>query len=192
MTLTIVAAIVVAVFIGAVVFARRNRGSGLPAALAAGNPFPPMQLADDHGNPVSVSSERDTALVLIFLRGGWCPFCTSQVEQLTASYREITEHNAELVFVTPKPLDTTRRVAEVFGVDFTFWVDQDLKLARELGIYHPDAVPERFREKFGADAFRPASVIVDRAGIIRFARVAPDVRTRPDPKELVSVLRTLQ
>ena len=162
-----------------------------PDALAPGTRFTDTALVDDNGQPVS-GAAGGKPRVLVFLRGGWCPFCTSQVESLTEHYRQISELGAELVFVTPRPLDTTRRVAEVFGVDFTFWIDEDLAVARELGIYHPNAVPERFRDKYGPDAFRPASVIVDTDGIIRYSRVAPDVSTRPDPAELVRALQQLQ
>lgn len=193
---TLVWAIVVALAVGIALAAwwrvrRSGRRNRVPKALQPGQTLPVVELHDDQGNSVSTAPAGRTR-VLIFLRGGWCPFCTSQVESLTANYKQIGELGADLVFVTPRPLDTTRRVAEIFGVDFTFWVDAGLAYARQLGIFDAAAVPQRFRDKYGPDAFRPTSLIVDSSGIIRFARVAPDVRTRPNPGTIVTALERLQ
>ncbi len=175
---------------GGIYWAMKNR-KRLPAALADGRSLPDIELLDDRGEPVSVASLRGKPAVIILLRGSWCPFCNSQVKDLTRHYREVSELGAALIFVTPKPLDTTRRVAEIFDVNFTFWVDPELAFGEALGLRAAEAVPRQFRDKFGPDALHPTSIVIDPEGIIRFASSEQDVRARPDPELLVAKLRAI-
>ena len=80
--------------------------------------------------------------MLLFVRGSWCPFCSEQVKTLTAHYKAIADHDAELIIVTRRPLDTTRRVADMFDVKFTFWLDENLKAAEALQLVDTSGVPE--------------------------------------------------
>lgn len=173
-------------------FVLRSRRPKVLPQLSAGRTLPDIELQTDQGSVVTWRDLQGQPAVVIFLRGSWCPFCNSQVKDLTNHYREINATGAALVFVTPKPLGTTRRVAEIFDVDFTFWIDNDLKMADELGIVATDEVPEELRKKFGSDTVRPTSVILDDNGVIQFATTSNDVRARPDPELLVAELKKLK
>ncbi|MEO0997982.1 MAG: peroxiredoxin-like family protein [Pseudomonadota bacterium] len=167
------------------------RSPAAPASLNPGKYLPRFELQSEDGDTVSSDSLLGRPAVLLFLRGSWCPFCTEQVRELAAHYRRINELGARLIFVTPKPLDTTRRVADMFEVDFTFWLDVDGGVATELGILEPDAVPPDFRERFGPHAILPTVIVIDKDGVIRFADRARDVRSRPDPSVIVGKLEAL-
>lgn len=171
-------------------FNRYQRQNVAPQ-LTAGRFLPDITLRDDQGEPVTWQDLSGKPAVVIFLRGSWCPFCNSQVKDLTNHYREINATGAGLVFVTPKPLDTTRRVAEIFDVDFTFWIDENLAMAKALGIHATDEVPKDLREKFGSDTVKPTSVIIDANGMIAYATTSNDVRARPEPELLLGELRKL-
>ena len=164
------------------------RGPAIPEALKVGNPMPDIDLADEDGNPVRPSDLRGQAAAFLFIRGRWCPFCSKQVQQLTASYRRINELGAKLVFVTQKPLDTTRRVAEFFEVEFDFWLDDALQAAEQIGIRLPKGVPRKALEDYGPDTVWPTAVIVDAGGTIRYSRLSKYIFDRPDPERLVAEL----
>jgi peroxiredoxin len=129
--------------------------------------------------------------VILFVRGSWCPFCNAQVEQLTSWYKDIVDLGARLIIVTPKPLQTTRRVARFFEVEFDFWLDQSLEAAEKLGLLHRSAVPNSFRIEYGSDAVWPTALVVDRSGIIRYTELSKHISDRPDPEVLLGVLRKL-
>ena len=99
----------------------------VPAALQRGQPLPEFEAVDEAGNPLNTRELEGTPVVMIFVRGSWCPFCSKQVKNLTSYYKQINDLGAKLIFVTPKPLETTRRVAEFFEVDFDFWLDESLE-----------------------------------------------------------------
>jgi len=131
-----------------------------------------------------------TATVMLFVRGNWCPFCSSQVENLTVHYKDIVDLGARLILVTPKPLETTRRVAEFFKVEFDFWLDVDLAVAKQLGLLHKSGVPDDHRKEYGADTVWPTALVIDPSGIIRYTELSKFIVDRPDPKILSRELRT--
>lgn len=182
---------VVALIIGVVWYMRRQKpGRRTPDILRPGQPLPDFLAIDEQGDPVRSTELVGTATVMLFVRGNWCPFCSSQVENLTSYYKDIVDLGGQLIFVTPKPLETTRRVAEFFEVEFNFWLDDSLVIARQLGLLHEVAVPDSYRKEYGEDTVWPTALVIDRAGIIRFAELSKHISDRPDPKTLLRELRS--
>lgn len=184
--------IAVALVVG-ILLALRNkfRGRPIPDQLRTGQPLPDFTAVDEDGNTVSSSQLAGAPAILLFVRGSWCPFCSKQVANLTKVYKEITDSGAKLILVTPKPLDTTRRVAEIFGVDFRFWLDESLEIARKLGIVLEAGVPDELRKEYGEDTLWPTSLVVDAAGIIQFTELSRLIVDRPNPEKLLKVVRNL-
>jgi peroxiredoxin len=181
------------VVVAGLVFALRKkaRGRPVPEILKPGQPLPDFQAIDEDGNRVGSSDLSGAPAILLFVRGSWCPFCSKQVASLTKVYKEITDSGAKLILITPKPLDTTRRVANIFGVDFQFWLDDSLEIAKQLGLVLEAGVPDDQRKEYGEDTLWPTSLVVDANGVIRFAELSRFVVDRPNPEKLLKVLRTL-
>ena len=190
LTWILVAAVVI---VAVVLFLLRDRirGKAVPSAIKPGNPLPEFTALDEDGNAISSGELRGQPTVLLFVRGSWCPFCSKQVQNLTRHYKEINDAGARLVFVTPKPLDTTRRVAELFNVEFEFWRDEDLAIGRQLGLLHDAGVPGNQRADFGNDTLWPTSLIVDADGTIRHTELSRFIADRPDPEKLLRIVRSV-
>ena len=170
---------------------KKKSGPGVPDALQPGRSLPDFAAVDEQGNPVRSAQLVGSPTAILFVRGNWCPFCTRQVEQLTKYYKDIVDLGAKLIFVTPNPLETTRRVAEFFDVEFDFWRDDQLSAAKQLGLVMPAGVPAGHRKEYGADTVWPTALIVDSAGIIRFAKQSRYIMDRPNPKDLLNELKKL-
>ncbi len=190
LTWILVAAIVI---VAVVLFLLRDRirGKAVPSGIKPGNPLPEFSALDEDGNAISSTELSGRPTVLLFVRGSWCPFCSKQVHDLTRYYKEINDAGARLIFVTPKPLDTTRRVAELFNVDFEFWRDGDLAIGRELGLVHDAGVPGKQRAEFGTDTLWPTSLIVDADGVIRHTELSRFIADRPNPEKLLRIVQAL-
>ncbi len=168
-----------------------SRGRPAPAALLTGQPLPEFTAVDEKGNPVSSSNLIGTPAVLLFVRGTWCPFCSRQVEGLTKYYKEITASGARLILLTPQPLETTRRVADFFEVEFEFWLDESLHVTKQLGLLLPAGVPDDYRKEYGEDTVWPASLVIDAEGIIRYSGISKFIVDRPNPEKLLRVVKNL-
>lgn len=187
----IVGIAIVLALAGALFYLSKKRGPRIPAALKPGHSLPDFPAADEHGNPIRSVQVVGSPTVMLFVRGNWCPFCTRQVEGLTRYYKDIVDLGAKLIFVTPKPLETTRRVAKFFEVEFEFWMDDQLKAARQLGLLMPTGVPGDSRKEYGADTIWPTVLVIDSAGIIRYSKLSRMIIDRPDPKSLLRELRKI-
>ena len=70
-------------------------------------------------------------------------------------------------------------------MNYRFLADPDLAVTRRLGLIHAGAGPG------GKDVPRPATIVIDRAGIVRWTAYATNVQTRPDPEEVIRAIRAL-
>jgi len=168
-----------------------SRGRPTPEVLQTGQPLPEFSAVDEKGDPVSSTQLIGTPAVLLFVRGTWCPFCSRQVENLTRHYKEIAESGARLILLTPQPLETTRRVANFFEVDFEFWLDESFHVTKQLGLLLPAGVPDDYRKEYGEDTVWPASLVIDAEGIIRYSGISKFIVDRPNPEKLLNVVKSL-
>jgi len=161
----------------------------VPEQLRRGQPLPEFTALDEAGNPLHTRDLRGTPVVMIFVRGNWCPFCSRQVKNLTRYYKDIVDLGARLVIVTPRPQETTQRVAEFFNVEFEFWLDESLAATRKLGLLLESAVPKDYYPEYGSDTTWPASLVIDAGGVIRYVELSKHIIDRPNPKTLLRELR---
>ena len=187
----IAGAIIVLAVVAVWVFLAKKKGPRIPDALGPGRSIPDFPAADEQGTPIRSVQVVGSPTVMLFVRGNWCPFCTRQVEGLTRHYKDIVDLGAKLIFVTPKPLETTRRVAEFFEVEFEFWLDDELSAANQLGLVMPAGVPGDNQKEYGADTVWPTALVIDAAGIIRYSKLSRMVIDRPDPKLLLNELKKI-
>lgn len=187
LVVSILALVAVALFLGR----DKIRGRPIPDGLRPGQPLPEFSMLDENGNIVSSADLKGSATVLLFVRGSWCPFCSKQVANLTSYYKDITDAGARLILITPKPLQTTRRVADFFKVDFEFWQDESLQVAKQLGLVKTAGVPDEFRAEYGDDTMWPTSLVVDQDNVIRLTELSRFIADRPDPKKLLATVKKL-
>lgn len=190
--MSITALLIIAAVIVVAIFAYRHfqkAGRPVPDILRRGQPLPDFHAVDESGDPVRSTELHGTAAVILFVRGNWCPFCNSQVENLSAHYKDIVDLGARLILVTPKPLETTRRVAEFFEVEFEFWLDDDLAITKQLGLLLESGVPDNSRKEYGADTIWPTALVIDPSGIICYTELSKFIADRPKPSTLLRELR---
>jgi len=187
-----IAVVIAIIVIGAMIFRKKMGGRPVPDLLRPGRQLPSFSASDENGNPLKSDDLRERPTVILFVRGTWCPFCSKQVANLTKRYKDINDLGARLILVTPKPLETTRRVAEFFKVDFEFWLDESLEIADQFGLVLPKGVPDDFRTEYGEDTVWPTSLVVDGSGIIRHTSLSKFVVDRPDPNTLLKAVQSIQ
>ena len=62
---------------------KKKGGPKIPDGLRPGHSLPDFLVADESGNPIRSVQVTGSPTVMMFVRGNWCPFCTSQVKDLT-------------------------------------------------------------------------------------------------------------
>ncbi|MBW4077961.1 MAG: AhpC/TSA family protein, partial [Acidobacteria bacterium] len=96
------------------------RVSGLAeGSLAVGAHAPDFKLPDSAGEHVSLSSLLSRGpVVLAFYRGGWCPYCSTELRAYQSRLADISSLGATLVAVSPQTPDNSLSTQEKLELAF--------------------------------------------------------------------------
>ena len=142
-------------------------------------------------------------LVINFFRGDWCPFCRLMLQALNEALPAITAAGGQLVAISPDTGGRLTRAKKRLNLSIDLLSDVDSGVALDFGVAFraPDAYRKvlqsygtKLNERHGNDAWIipvPATFVVDRDGIVRYAFVEPEFVRRAEPGEVISVLQEL-
>ena len=83
------------------------------ATLQPGDAAPEFSLVDQHGIVVSLADRLALGpTVLLFIRGGWCPFCTLALRAWQQALPRLHDAGGDLLVVSPQRVDVCGMVAE--------------------------------------------------------------------------------
>jgi peroxiredoxin len=82
-------------------------------------------------------------------------------------------------------LARSQTLADGLRLGYRVLADPDLAATRRWGLVHARGGPE------GQDVPRPATVVIDRDGIVRWFSVSRNFQVRPDPGDVLRAVRAL-
>jgi peroxiredoxin len=106
----------------------------------------------------------------------------AELHGLGAITHELEAAGAEVLAVSPDPNERSQQLADRLRVGYRFLADTDLAVTRRLGLLHAGGGPG------GRDVPRPATIVIDRQGVVRWTAFADNIQTRPDPREVRQAL----
>ena len=181
---------------------RLDRAETGERALKPGDAIPAFLLPDAEGRLVASDDLLARGpLVINFFRGNWCPYCRQTLKALEAALPEIEAAGGQLVALTP---DTGHHLADtkrVQRLSYEILSDVDGTVGLQFGVLF--RAPAAYREvlaSYGIDLAErhgndggfiplPATYVVDRAGIVRYAFVDIDFTRRAEPAAVVAALK---
>ncbi|MDX1571347.1 MAG: peroxiredoxin-like family protein [Xanthomonadales bacterium] len=173
--------------------------------LLAGERAPEFEAPSAAGEVFHFDPEAlDRPTLIIFYRGGWCPYCNLHWAELRRIEDELLASGVDLIFLSadrPSVLaeamedddapryhllsDASMEIAEAFGIAFKVdeatvdrYLTYDIDLEAASGYDH-HVLPA------------PATFLVDTDGVIKFQYVNPDYKVRLSPEVLLAVARTM-
>ncbi|RUT70517.1 AhpC/TSA family protein [Flavobacterium cupreum] len=169
------------------------------APLLIGEKIPNSTLKSSDNATVSLSeliSKKKT--VLVFYRGGWCPYCNLHLSALAEAEKQILDLGYQIVAVSPDSPENLKVTAEKDKVKYTLLSDADGTLIKEFGIAFE--APENYKSVINVHSNGmntsflpvPSVFVVNTSGDILFEYVSPDFKQRINADLLVSVLKTLK
>jgi len=183
---------------------RLDRAETGERALKPGDVIPAFLLPNAEGRLIA-SDEllARGSLVINFFRGNWCPYCRQTLKALEAALPEIEAAGGQLVALTP---DTGHHLADtkrIQRLSYEILSDVDGTVGLQFGVLF--RAPAAYREVlagYGIDLAErhgngggfiplPATYVVDRAGIVRYAFVDIDFTRRAEPAAVVAALKRI-
>lgn len=145
---------------------------------------------------LAIIAEKPT--VLLFYRGGWCPFCNTHLSEIQDIQSEVIKLGYQIVAISPDSPENLVVTDEKDKLDYSLYSDGDGKFIQSLGIAFK--APEKYAGMLSKvsgglnQGFLPVPsvFVVDTSGKILFEYISPDYRVRLSAGLLLVVLKELK
>jgi peroxiredoxin len=139
-------------------------------------------------------------VLVIFYRGGWCPFCNYQIRQLSTNYEPFEERGVLPVLISVDQMSEASKTEQAYEIPFPVLADPDLKAHEAFDVIYEaeDEEVERLA-KMGMDLEAasgrdhhsyaiPSVFLISTDAEILWAHAHLDYSKRPTIEQLVEVL----
>lgn len=170
-----------------------------------GDKAPDFALPNVNGETIQLSQLLAKGpVVLIFYRGGWCPYCNLALRSYQAILPEIQRAGATLVAVSPQTPDNSLSASEKMELSFPVLSDSGNKVAREYGlVFTVSSEVQTVQQGMGLDLSKvngsdkwelpiPGSYVIAQDGTIALAFIDPDYTHRLEPAAILTALDQLK
>lgn len=173
-----------------------------PLQLKKGDKAPLFELPNATGKLIKLDDLlKHDAIVLVFYRGSWCPYCNLILKSYQGVLKQIKEKGANLIAVSAQTPDQSLSIKEKNELQFEVLADAHNEVAKQyITIFkNSDAVIAEMK-KLNVDFYSyysddsgeipvPAVFIINKEGIITFAgSKGGDYRERVEPSEILEAL----
>jgi peroxiredoxin len=166
--------------------------------LSVGERVPSLTLEDADGAVFDLNKAiKKQPTVVIFYRGGWCPYCNLQLGQLQAIEPKLLELGYQILAISPDRPEKLAETVDKQHLTYTLLSDSEMKAAKAFGIAFRVANETLRRyDEYGIDLEEasgqshhflpvPSVFIVGTDGVIDFSYTNPDYKVRIAPEELL-------
>ncbi|UTW55947.1 peroxiredoxin-like family protein [Kordiimonas sp. SCSIO 12610] len=173
-------------------------------ALKTGDKAPDFALKGANGGQVTLSEKlKEGPIVVLFYRGGWCPYCNMELKAYQDNLETLKSLGASLIAITPEAPDNSLSTKEKNELSFDVLSDENLGVSDAFGLTFtlPEALANVYGnfginlpEVNGEDAWRlpiPAAYVINQDGEIILSHVDVNYTARLDPLDVIAALKAL-
>jgi len=166
--------------------------------LLNGETIPDIALKAPDGSTHQVAQiieEKPT--ILLFYRGGWCPYCNAHLSEIREVEAEIINLGYQLIGISPDSPENLKVTDEKKQLNYSLYSDASGKFTKAMGLAFKS--PEKYSGMLRdvSDGQNqgflpvPSVFVVDQSGTILFEYINPNYKTRLSAKLLLAVLLNL-
>lgn len=135
--------------------------------------------------------------VLLFYRGGWCPYCNAHLSAVGEVEKDILALGYQVIAISPDSPGKLRATLEKEELTYSLYSDASGDLLKAMGIAFK--APDRYEKRLYnySDGQNPGILpvpslfVVETDGTILFEFINPDYKERISAELLLSVLKIL-
>ncbi len=159
--------------------------------LLLGSEAPDVALKTLDGKDTSLRKQMaGKAAILVFYRGGWCPYCNTQLSDLRLIAKDLGALGYQIIAISPDRPEELARTLSKDKLDYTLLSDSKADALKAFGIaYRVDDETIKKYQGFGIDLEKssgethhvlpvPSVFIVDADNRLQFSYTHPDYRVR--------------
>jgi peroxiredoxin len=137
--------------------------------------------------------------ILLFYRGGWCPFCNKELAGIQAIQGDLVKMGYRIIAISTDSPENLNKSIDKHQLGYTLLSDADLKVAKAFGIAYkaPAAYSQILTDgSAGKDVDKllpvPSVFILNKSGAIQFEYINPDFKQRISPTLLKAVAQAVK
>lgn len=167
--------------------------------LLIGEKIPNLTLKSVDGNDINLSdafSKKRT--ILVFYRGGWCPYCNVQLAALGQSEKELLDLGYQIIAVSPDSPKNLKVTDEKEKLNYLLLSDSKGELTKAVGIAFQAPMLAKSRLSKSSDGINisflpvPSVFILNDKGDIEFEHITPDYKHRITTELLIAAAKSLK
>ncbi|TDO77315.1 peroxiredoxin [Flavobacterium chryseum] len=167
--------------------------------LLIGEKIPNLTLKSSENTDVNISDLlKKKKTVLVFYRGGWCPYCNMHLQALAEAEKQIIDLGYQIIAVSPDSPENLKVTTEKDKLKYTLLSDSKGELIKATGIAFE--APENYKTVINVHSNEfnksflpvPSVFVVNTESDIIFEYISPDFKQRITTELLVSVLKNLK
>jgi peroxiredoxin len=137
--------------------------------------------------------------VVIFYRGGWCPYCNAHLGKLKEIEQKIVDLGYRIFAICPDRPAKLKESHDKFAAKYTLLSDHTMTVSSRFGLAYrmPDDLVKVYKEKYKIDLEAdsgethhmlpvPAAFVIGKDGVIKFSYVNPNYKVRIEPAVLLA------
>lgn len=187
------------VFLTTVSFAQVPENAKDISPLLVGEVLPEATLSKPDGTKINLQQVlKEKPTILVFYRGGWCPYCNSQLSGLTEIESQIINLGYQIVAISPDNFQVLLGTEEKNEIQYQLFSDEGAQLIQAVGIGFktPEGSKKYIFNKTNFEATEilpvPTVMIVNKKGQILFEYINPDYKTRISADLLFAAAQALK
>lgn len=154
--------------------------------LLTGEFIPNVSLLDADGKNFNLNmSVAEKQTILIFYRGGWCPYCNKQLSGLQEIEQDLKLLGYQIIAISTDSPENLSKTINKQQLSYKLLSDADLTVAKQFGIAYkgPKSYDKFLPETSGGKNIDkllpiPSVFILNRKGVIGFEYINPNVSER--------------
>lgn len=167
--------------------------------LLIGESIPQITLSNADGKTTDVNKMlAQKPVILIFYRGGWCPYCSAQLSGLTDIEADLKKTGYDIVAISTDSPENLKQTEMKQKPDYILLSDANLDIAMKFGIafkapveYGDMILKSSGNKNTGKLLPVPSVFILDKKGKIKFEYISPNFKERISPNLLKAAANTV-
>jgi peroxiredoxin len=125
--------------------------------------------------------------LLLFYRGGWCPFCNQQLAAISSESQRFKDAGATIVGVSSEEVEKGKALLKKLSLPFILLSDTNLVGIDRYGVRDPDS-HEKLKAVGVTRLSKPAAFVIDDMGVVRYKYVGKNASDRPKNEDLLKAI----
>jgi peroxiredoxin len=142
--------------------------------------------------------------VLIFYRGGWCPYCNAHLSDLVTIEKQVTARGFQIIAISPDTPSELNKTLTKDHLNYKLFSDSSAEAMMKFGVAYrlDDPTFTKMRDSYGVDIEKssgqmhhilpvPSVFVIGKDSKIVYVHSNPDYKVRLKGSEILSVIASM-